>query len=313
MRLWIANVLAGLLFGPPIVISHVFWWFWGMWGAVLGLPGLVGVGVTSFRTTAGLQNEIANDEFGKKWDDLTNGEQARLRQTHEQEFEQVRIKTEFDAARSGLQEDIREREQGFARAYEAGNDPKLVSQLLFDLDWERVLKTNQLFKDFGFESKVDPDDIVAQIFSKLEEAEVDGITDFQLRDEMLDGLIAGLTTEQRQKWEDRWSFIHDPSVETVFTQRRYIRDAGYWQVRDEAFARFEKRLQSIAPEIQTYIQLERAINIAKREGNRGRERRLNGIKTRIDQVTTRKRKTLRRKDPLLQEAGVTIYDWKPLR
>ncbi len=37
MRLWIANVLAGLLFGPPIVISHVFWWFWGMWGAVLGL------------------------------------------------------------------------------------------------------------------------------------------------------------------------------------------------------------------------------------------------------------------------------------
>ncbi len=285
----------------------------GAWGGVLGLPGLVGVGITSFRTTAGLQNEIAYDEFGKKWDDLTNGEQARLRQTHEQEFGQVRIKTEFDAARTELQEDIREREQGFARAYEAGNDPKLVSQLLFDLDWERVTKTNQLFKDFGFESKVDPDDIVAQIFSKLEEAEVDGITDFQLRDEMLDGLLAGLTPEQRQKWEDRWSFIHDPSVQTVFDQRRYIRDAGYFQVRDDAFERFEPRLQSIAPEIQTYIQLVRAINIAEREGNRGRQRRLNGVKTRIDRIATRKRKTLRRKDPLLQEAGVTVYGWKPLR
>ncbi len=37
MRLTIAKILAGILFGPPIVLQHVFWLSWGMWGYLLGL------------------------------------------------------------------------------------------------------------------------------------------------------------------------------------------------------------------------------------------------------------------------------------
>jgi hypothetical protein len=33
----IANVLAGVIFGPFIVLSFFFWGIWGMWGYVLGL------------------------------------------------------------------------------------------------------------------------------------------------------------------------------------------------------------------------------------------------------------------------------------
>ena len=33
----VANVLAGIIFGPFIAASHLFWWVWGMWGYVLGL------------------------------------------------------------------------------------------------------------------------------------------------------------------------------------------------------------------------------------------------------------------------------------
>ena len=37
VRLRIAQVLAAVLFGVPIVVQHVFWLFWGMWGYLLGL------------------------------------------------------------------------------------------------------------------------------------------------------------------------------------------------------------------------------------------------------------------------------------
>ena len=37
MRLLLAQILAGILFGPPIAVSHLFWWFWGMNGWWLGL------------------------------------------------------------------------------------------------------------------------------------------------------------------------------------------------------------------------------------------------------------------------------------
>ncbi len=37
MRYRIAQVLAAILFGPPIVVQHFFWLFWGMFGVLLGL------------------------------------------------------------------------------------------------------------------------------------------------------------------------------------------------------------------------------------------------------------------------------------
>ncbi len=37
MRIWIARCLAALVFGPPILISHGFWWVWGFWAYLLGL------------------------------------------------------------------------------------------------------------------------------------------------------------------------------------------------------------------------------------------------------------------------------------
>jgi hypothetical protein len=32
-----ANVAGAVVFGPPIVVEHAFWFFWGMWGYPLGL------------------------------------------------------------------------------------------------------------------------------------------------------------------------------------------------------------------------------------------------------------------------------------
>ena len=59
--------------------------------------------------------------------------------------------------------------------------------------------------------------------------------------------------------------------------------------------------------------LDQAIRIATSENNRGRARRLNGIKRRIDSLTARTRKTARRKDRLLDEALVIVYGLQPVR
>ena len=55
------------------------------------------------------------------------------------------------------------------------------------------------------------------------------------------------------------------------------------------------------------------IRLATSEGNRGRARRLNGIKRRIDTRTARSRKTARRRDSLLDQALVLVYGLQPVR
>ncbi|KKL54856.1 hypothetical protein LCGC14_2261230, partial [marine sediment metagenome] len=284
----------------------------GLMGAAFGFPGVVGIGVQAFTTKADIQNDFAVQDFGKPWDQLTGIEQQQVEQVHAADFEQVRIRSEFDDVTDGINDDIRGREAELAQAIDAGHDPRQVTEALSELNRERQVRMNQAFKDFGFSDQADTD-VVSEIFEKREEAVRFGIVDFQQLDQITDDALAQLTPDQRRMWDQRRRFVHDPSVQPRFDAKNLIAESGYWQLQREAFDRFQNQIVRADAGIQTYQQLDQAIRIATSEGNTGRARRLNGIKRRIDTRTARSRKTARRKDRLLDEALVIVYGLQPVR
>ena len=284
----------------------------GLMGAALGFPGAVGIGVQAFSTRADVQNDLAVQNFGRPWDQLTGAEQQQVEAVHTADFENVRIRSEFDDVQDAINDDIRGREAQLAQALDEGADPRQVTELLSELNRERQVRMNQAFKDFGFSDQADTD-VVSEIFAKREEAERLGVVDFQQLDQITDDALAQLTPDQRRMWDQRRRFVHDPSVQGRFDAKTLIADSGYWQLQREAFERFQGQIVRVDPGIQTYQQLDQAIRLADRDGNTGRARRLNGIKRRIDTRTARSRKTARRKDRLLDQALVTVYGLQPVR
>ncbi len=284
----------------------------GLVGVLMGLPGATGISVQAFTTLSDIRNEVAGMRFQKRWDELTGAEQQLLEVEFNEELSGAKVRSDFADRKDEIETDIRMREQELAVAITQGADPRAINNALGELNRERTIRINEAFIGAGFEAR-DEDDPISRVYASRELATRNGIVDLELLDQFEQDALEQLTPDERRKWEDRRRFVHDGDVEHIFRAKEFIADSGYWGIQRDAFEQLLSLIQRRDSSIQTYQQLEMAIRLAEREGNRGRRRMLNGIKTRIDRITTRKRKTLRRKDPLLQEAGVTVYGWRPLR
>ncbi len=285
----------------------------GLTGVLMSLPGATGVGVQSFTTLNDVRNEVAGLRHQKPWGDLTGLEQQALETEFQAELQGAQVRSDFSDRKDEIETDIRARESELAAGIAEGQSPRAIADALSALNRERTIRINEAFVSAGFEPGDNADDPIQRVFATRELAVRNGIVDFQLLDQFERDALEALTPDERRKFEERRRFTHDPSVEHIFAAKDYIAEAGYWQVQRDAFGRFQPRIAAIDPSIVTYQQLEMRIRVAERQGERGLARRLSGIKNRIDSTTTKQRKTMRRRDPLLQEAGVTVYGWKPPR
>jgi hypothetical protein len=282
-------------------------------GALIGLPVFFGVGAQSFRTKGQLENELAQRELGKSWDELSGTEAQAIEATYAGEFQRVRLQTELRTNLDEIDEESRASERDIAAGYDAGLDPAALTEQLSIVNRTRIDKKNQALRSAGVTFQNEDSDVVDKIFKLRDDATNHGILDFQLLDQLTDNALADLGADARRLWEQRRRFTHDPSVVNVFNAKDYISDEGYWDIQREAFERFSSLIRRRDPNIQTMQQLEVAIRVAEQAGDRGRARSLNGIKTRIDKVTRKKRLTARRRDSLLDEALRLVYGLKPIR
>ena len=285
----------------------------GAVGALIGLPVFFGVGAQSFRTKGQLENELAQRELGKSWDELSGTEAQAIEATYAGEFQRVRLQTELRTILDEIDEESRAKERDIAAGYDVGLDPAALTEQLSIVNRTRIDKKNQALRSAGVTFQNEDSDVVDKIFKLRKDATNHGILDFQLLDQLTDNALAGLGADARRLWEQRRRFTHDPSVVDVFHAKDYISDEGYWDIQREAFERFSSLIRRRDPNIQTMQQLEQAIRVAEQAGDRGRARSLNGIKTRIDKVTRENRLTARRRDSLLDLALRKVYGLKPIR
>lgn len=292
----------------------------GLKGVFKALPGGVGVGVQTYDTIADVRERTLAEEAqsdpslaGKTWEQLTPGQQQNIEEKHPDEFNKVRIQSDYEDARLATEEWARGEQRKLAEAFNRPDNPitpEMFRKGIETLQQDRRTKLEQARADFGIKEKNDPNDIVGQWYGLRKQAtEAYGIVDPQALDQIQEDFYNTLNAEDKKKVDDLREYRPDPSVQWYFDAKKTIADAGYWDVQKQALAKFQGRLPK---DVKTLYDLMESIQEETNKGNRREAARLQALLNAVNNYARDKRIRLRRQNPALDAALVKLYAVKPM-
>lgn len=288
----------------------------GATGVGKAAPALLGARLSTYRSIGQMKDDISQEKFQKPYGELDRSQRDRVDNDtrvldkqreydidHGQDFSEAaaNIQLERSQAENALFSRLASQldtvdefaegvEEAQLRASEARNREAerfglqpAEKNSLFDVGYQEWLGLYDL-ADKGLDSGVKTNQVDFNRFSELEAA-----------------LFKRLTPEQVQFIEERKLPTHDPSVEWYFNNKRYINGSGYYDIMDTEFTR-----SPAARQFDSYGALIAAYDAAVRSGDEPLKKRLRALKSPIDKRASDKKKTLRRKDPQLDAALISI-------
>ncbi|MEK9810681.1 MAG: hypothetical protein VW362_09560, partial [Candidatus Nanopelagicales bacterium] len=209
-----------------------------------------------------------------------------------------------------------ERESAIVTAFQAGDlSRRDFAEALEDLQREMAIRKQETRTTLGVEfqgSTVGASQALSAWYATFDQAEIPGtgVVDWERRDEMeaqlfrvIDAGEFGDPAAARAAINERRRPAHtDPIVQQYFNDKVFVGQSGYYDVRDEQFARLSSLVNRIDPTVTSYGALLRAINRAELDGDVLQARRLKTVQNRIDAVVSTLRQRLRRTSPELDAA-----------
>jgi hypothetical protein len=284
----------------------------GAAGGVKVAPAFFGLGVQTYTSVGQERARFAIEDFGVPWDRLTATEKETLEAQHAEEL----ARSDRDAKEGTfrffseqLDESVRERQKEMNRALSTNVlTPREFNRVISDLQAERTISL-QAARDFGgFED--DPTGLIDRYLALRDDATVGGVTDYARLDQLQEDFVDELDDPRdRAIVQDFTRFKPDESVAWYFDAKARLRDGGYWKTEQDAFTRFNRAIERIAPGVKTTRELEVFIRQAERRVDAVRAE---AILSRINAVTRAERLRLRRRDKSLDEALRLVYGTQPV-
>ena len=138
-------------------------------------------------------------------------------------------------------------------------------------------------------------------YDTFDQAKIPGteIVDWDAQEVLEANLLSSLTPSQLRYVNERRKSQHAPEAQWFFDNEDIIREAGYYDSIDEAFARFASNMPV---GIDSYSELVLAHGAAVKDGDRITTRQLARLKSRVDSVADREKRRLRASNPELDRA-----------
>ena len=287
---------------------------------------LSGLGVKSTPLTPSEErNVFSEEEFGREWRELTKEEKAKLEKLHPQIFAAIDKSLQRKADTGDTDSIIRVQKQANEALATKNAEEIMIGFKMGTIAHDELDdRFRQLKHDLGVSNRTldktlgidyaKSDDPVLQArnrkFEIIEENMIAGKPNWPVIEEITQAFEETLPAEvlaRYREFEDLSIANWPESAQDYFAQDHYInRESGYWDQRTIAF----DRLKGAMPEgIDTYDDLIVAIN--QSGSNVGERKRLERLRSKIDKITSRMRKVLRRKDPKLDVALVLNKAYNP--
>ena len=282
-------------------------------------------------------NNVSNAMYQKPWDELTGLEQQEVeKQTpnlvqRRKEEQQARAARGDVAAQARVESDaITERRlAGESEAYKrlvAGEiDIKTFSESIEDAQYRAAVERDQTDRALGVERKdptSGPSLALSDWFKTFEQATIaPNVIDWELRDrleaEVFSKVLEGRYGDPEQAKRaivERREAQHSPDIEWYFEAKELIGSSGYYDVQDTRYEPLRETASRVAGvPLETYGDLVRAIEAAKRQQNPRLATSLKAVRSRVDTQVDRDRKVMRLRDPNLDEALVAARGNVPIR
>lgn len=275
-------------------------------------------------------NEVAQEVFGRPWDELVGTERQQL----EDELPKLVSRSKTETRRRADGGDTR----SLARVLnDESTDRRLVreTELMGDLQTGQItrkdfsdamdesqrdasVERDQTFRALGieFSDPTTPAGLALAAFYETYDLATrpSGVIDWDLREQLENELLLRISNGEFGDPEQTLRVIterkraqHAPEVQWYFDAKTIISNSGYYTIRDVAFERFSARVSTLAGErVDSYGRLIVLIDGAIRTSDLVLERGLNRLKLAIDRIVNPQRERLRRQNPALQSALVSL-------
>ena len=281
-----------------------------------------GVRATQF-TENDILDKAAYDRYGLPFADLTGDEQAeveRIRPEAAKAREKLGTKSEkeYRAERVRLDDETNRaliimQEQIVSGKMSRGQYRDARGEVLKN----RAVKLEEAQRNFGIDyGAADTDkrrlsDDYFQTFDRADFSGTGAMIDWDywetLQSELQQKIEAGVygpKDRALQLLEERRRF-NSPADDWFEENANVIRDNGYWEVRDSAFAKVSEAAKKINSNISSATQLDEAMQKAAAEGDIKLATRLGGLVQAMERVSSARKNVLRAKNPALDKA---LYD-----
>lgn len=280
---------------------------------VLAVTSIAGLNTTP-KSPSQRIDEIAQNQYGKPYGELTGVEQQEMEKTRpdlftlkEQAKEQYGSKDERDKLMQihAVDSTRMQQERSLVDAYTRGQ----VSSQQFRDEMKAVqrdasVKKRTLYGDQEFVGVPDSNkEALTKWYNTFDASKINGteIVDWDRQAQLENDLMKTLTPEQKNFIDQRRKTQHAPEAQPFYDNEQTISDSGYYDANDKAFA----KIKAAAPAgIENYSDLALAIDKAKREGERSSALALQRLKNRADRSVDTLHTQMRRADPALDSALV---------
>lgn len=293
----------------------------GIGGALSAAPSFIGVGVTNFQSTADIRDDVSQRLFGKPYAEISQAQRSVVSQdpkivAKEREADLLPPDESFGSAINTINRE-RQQAEDIVIARLAGNQitRQEAADAIGELQLRNSAKREELVRQYGIETPP-ASSLLEQglqqwrnLYALADWGASQGVrtgrVDWEKFGQLEADLFKTLTPEQRQFIEERHRADHSPVAQAFFDNREYISASPYYDVADAEFSRVKPRVQRIDPDIDSYGALLARLDNARTD-DPALYRRLNAIAASVRTNVSKKRETLRRRDPKLDAALYTI-------
>lgn len=286
----------------------------GIVGGIKSIPAGIGVGVAIYTSVPAVQNEVAQEKYGRSYRDLGYSQQQVVKADprviqKEQEFDN-RVTTDYHNAARAIDEHKLKSEQVLSAQYRAGIlDGQDFADGLGKVRADAYAQKKQAQKDFKV-TFLPPDsplqvalDGYYRLFDQASRGYEDGVIttvkDWEKFDQLEQQYMARLSPEQRLYVEDRKKEYADPTVEFFDKARKYVSESGYYDTIDDAFTKNKRAAQRVLPGANDMGDLLQAANLAQNSGDLKAYKRYNQVINKIESDASESKMRLRKKDARL--------------
>jgi hypothetical protein len=294
----------------------------GLEGALKTAPAALGLGVQTYSTTRDMQNQVAQEIYGKTYRDLVAADQNVVNADQrvvakEAEFtssgkDYVSAIEETDAWRENT-------EQVLAGSLANGMmSPKDFADALADTQLRSRARKEEAARNFGV-TFPEPDsplqkalDDYYNLFEMAdhgfnpenpEQSVVTGAINWEVFDQLEKEYLESLTPEQKTFVDGRRRAEHsDPLVARFYENKDYITKSGYYDAIDAAFTRYRALANVVVPGATSINDLYEISNIARYEGNVLRQKQVDRVIRKISSQADKDKERLRKRDEKLDLA-----------
>lgn len=284
----------------------------GLIGGLMALPSGVGFGVQTYSSVQSVRDAGAGELYdGMKWSELTSQERAHVEEVYAEEFAKQRDPGE-GTIRAFIDREnvsVRQEQQEWNEARQSGlTDARTFTRLMTDRLIERSNRIDGAVEQAGL--RRDDTGLLGRFFALREQATVGGVVDYELLEQLQANFRSGLSSRERKIIDERRAFVAPPEVKWWYDAKDEITGSGYWREQDVAMDQVRGLLESFAPGVETYNQLNAAARMAPDPLTAAR---LEAVVKRVDQITRQRRLRLRATNPELDAALVAVYGLSPIR